>query len=67
MTTQVFERMEGESPAAWKDRAADALTAMAEAFEDGGGDPDRLVIETVKEGNGYSVTVTAVRHNTEDV
>ncbi len=64
MTTQVFERMEGESDTSWRLLAAGALDALTEAFEDGKGDPDRMVITTVKgERDGYSVTVTAVRHD----
>lgn len=62
MSTQVYERIEGESAEDWRLRAADALSALTDAFEDGKGDPSRMVITVVKgERDGYSVTVTVTR------
>lgn len=67
MTTEIYERKPGESPAAWTLRASAALEGLSEAFDDGLGDPDRLIITTVRGTNiGYSVTLTAVRSETVD-
>lgn len=66
MSTQVYEKMTGESDLDWWLRAAEALDTLTEAFEDGG-DLDRMVITTIKSaGGGYSVTVTAVRNDKEE-
>lgn len=67
MTTLVYERAEGESPAEWKARTEEALEELSLRFNDRLGDPDRLVITTVRGANiGYSVTLTAVRNDTVD-
>lgn len=64
MTTQVYEKMAGESPEAWRLRAADGFGNLVEVFEDGKGDPERMVITTIRgERDGYQITMTLIRND----